>query len=256
MRGLSGAVVTNNGNGRTVTKSGGLPGRTREQGDWIIRHGGDSRIFPRVHELLDDGYVMEKLEFIDYWEIDSLEMVEMLRNFVWVQPPVVPPTDNTCDLLLKKMQATVDKWLGNLISRTTQKRILIDAMNAANGALSMSHCLTHGDPTAENVMYRPDFGKVLIDPIRATEVVPDSPAVDIGKMLQSACGWEHAKYSTGFAAFTRSDLKKAVNDDELFAAGEAWATVHVIRAVPYVFRSMPDSISSVLSVLDRAIERR
>lgn len=255
MRGLSGAVVTNNGDGHTVTKQGGDGARTRAQGEWIVVHSVGS-MFPHVYSLLSDGYIMEKLEFIDYWEVDPSEMVEMLRNYVWIQPPVAPPTQSTLGLLLEKMQITIDTWLSGIISDTTKSQILSDAETAAAGAFQMHHALTHGDPTAENVMYRPGFGKVLIDPIQATEVVPDSPAVDIGKMLQSACGWEHAKYATGFSAFTRRDLKKAIADDELFAVGEAWATIHVVRALPYVIQNMPNSVKSVLSVLDRAIERR
>jgi hypothetical protein len=249
---LSGAVVIDNGDG-TVTKSGGIPERTREQGEWLIQHG--SHVFPNVVSLLDDGYIMEKLDYIDYWDIDNSFVHVALLRHVWSQPAVVPPTTNTHRLLKEKMQATIDHHLSGLISSATAAAIIANATAAAVGAYRLKHSLTHGDPTAENVMSREGYGNVLIDPIRATEVVPDSPAVDIGKMLQSAYGWEHAKYNNGMLAYTHNDIADIVNDEELLEVGEAWAVIHVMRAIPYVKRNMPESIPRVIEVLHKAIER-
>lgn len=254
MRGLSGAIVTDDENGVTVTKRGGIPERTREQGEWIQLHS-NGHTFPKLIALLDDGYVMERLEFIDYWDVDPYEMVDMLRAHVWCQPAVVPPTTRTSELLVAKMSRTLDKWLEGKVSNVIKNAVLDDARVAGTGAYTLPSALAHGDPTAENVMLRAGYGTVLIDPIRSTEVVPDSPAVDIGKMLQSACGWENAKYGTGPSMFTRSSLRRAIANDELFSVGEAWATVHVIRAIPYVIRNIPKSTTAVLDVLERAIER-
>ena len=252
MRGLSGAVVIDNGDG-TVTKSGGIPERTREQGEWLIQHG--SHVFPNVVSLLDDGYIMEKLDYIDYWDIDNSFVHVALLRHVWSQPAVVPPTTNTHRLLKEKMQATIDHHLSGIISSATAAAIIANATAAAVGAYRLKHSLTHGDPTAENVMSREGYGNVLIDPIRATEVVPDSPAVDIGKMLQSAYGWEHAKYNNGMLAYSHNDIADIVNDEELFEVGEAWAVIHVMRAIPYVKRNMPESMPRVIEVLHKAIER-
>ena len=252
MRGISGAAIIDNGNG-TVTKSGGLVERTREQGEWIIAHGGE--VFPKNIEITQDGYTMEKLEFIEYYDVGSTFSIETLRTDVWSQPPVVSPTKNTAKLLEAKMEHTFDKHLSGVLSSSIKEAIAVDAIIAGNGAYALRHCLTHGDPTAENVMVRPGYGMVFIDPIRATEVVPDSPAVDVGKVLQSAYGWEDAKYSSGVLAYKPGDIKDALKDDELFVVGEAWAVVHIMRAIPYIIRSMPDSFDRVVAVLLRAIER-
>ena len=252
MRGLSGAVVEILSDG-TVKKSGGIPERTREQGEWIQRHGGV--IFPKVLSIIDDGYTMEELEYIDYWEISPSFSVPALAEHVWSRPPVVPPTENTRVLLEAKMKHTIDKYLADHIDESTKREILDSAKIAGDGAFRMKHCLSHGDPTAENVMNRIGYGKVFIDPIHATEVVPDSPAVDIGKMLQSAYGWEDAKYNNGLVAYRNCDVKDYIDDDRLFVVGEAWAVVHVMRAVPYVLRNIPDSLPRVITVLKRAIER-
>jgi hypothetical protein len=252
VRGLSGAVVIDNNDG-TVTKSGGLSDRTREQGEWIVKHGGSA--FPKVVNILSDGYVMEKLEFVEYYDVNPSISVPMLKKHVWTQQAVVPPTAQTKELLEAKMLHTINKYLADHVDESMKREILISAKIAGDGAYRMQHCLTHGDPTAENVMKNATGDFVFIDPIPATEVVPDSPAVDIGKMLQSAYGWEDAKYQTGVIAYRRSDLKEQIEDDRLFAVGEAWGVVHVMRAVPYVLRNIPDSLPRVLTVLKRAIER-
>ena len=252
MRGLSGAVVEILPNG-IVKKSGGIVERTREQGEWITQHGGV--IYPQVLSITDDGYTMEELEYIEYWDSAPSFIVSALTNHVWTQPAVVPPTANTQTLLEAKMKHTTEKYLAKHIDKATKKEIINSAKIAGDGAFRMKHCLSHGDPTAENVMNRAGYGRVFIDPIRATETVPDSPAVDIGKILQSACGWEDAKYNNGVIAYRRADVKDLIDDDRLFAVGEAWAVVHVMRAVPYVLRNIPDSLPRVLTVLERAIER-
>jgi hypothetical protein len=252
VKGLSGAVITNKRDG-TVTKTGGLVDRTIEQGEWILRHGGDA--FPKNVEILEDGYRMERLDFIEYFDVGSDFSIDTLRQSVWSQPAVVPPTRETVRLLQEKMMHTFDKHLAGTLGQSEKVAILEDATHAGNGAYRLRHCLTHGDPTAENIMVRPGYGKVFIDPIRATEVVPDSPAVDVGKVLQSAYGWEDAKYGTGIMAYKPSDIKQALNDDELFAVGESWAVVHVMRAIPYIGRIMPDSMDKVVTVLNKAIAR-
>jgi hypothetical protein len=253
MKGLSGAVITELHDG-TVTKTGGLVERTIEQGEWILRHGGDA--FPKNVKIIENGYSMEKLDFIEYFDVGSSFSISTLREHVWCQEAIVPPTRKTARLLQTKMTHTFDKHLAEILNDGVKAAILENATYAGNGAYAFGHCLTHGDPTAENVMVRPGYGKVFIDPIRATEVVPDSPAVDVGKILQSAYGWEDAKYSTGILAYKPDDIKDQLNDDELFTIGQSWAVVHIMRAIPYVCRVMPSSIGNVIDVLNRAIERK
>jgi len=252
MRGLSGAVIVDNGNG-TVTKSGGPRGKTREQGQWIFDHG--NGVFPFVTEILEDGYIMEKLEHIEYYDVAPSTTLMMLQNEVWIQPAVTPPTTRTMRLLKSKMQQIIDTHLLSIISRVVEDRILEEAVKAAVGSFQMRHALSHGDPTAENVMYRKGDGNILIDPIPATETVPDSPAVDIGKMLQSAYSWETAKYNTGIVAYRHSDIAGIITNEQLLVVGESWAVVHVMRAIPYVSAQMPDAMDRVLEVLENAIER-
>lgn len=252
MTGLSGAVVVVNDNG-TVTKRGGSPGRTREQGEWILKHG--SEIFPSIVQTIEDGYIMEKLEHVDYWNVSPYFIHSSLKTYVWSQPAVTPPTIDTRQLLLEKIEIIIDQSLEKLITDATRRRIMVDADKAATGAYDLEPALAHGDPTAENVMSRFGYGNVLIDPIKSSEAVPDSPAVDVGKMLQSAYGWESAKYGTGVVAYKPADVADALNDDKLFEIGQSWAVVHIVRAIPYIVKNLPESLSNIIDVLEKAIER-
>ena len=248
--GLSGAEIVEN-NRATVTKRGGIVEKTIEQGRWIQEHA--SLALPVVFELTGDGYVMERLDHINYSEVNASDVVRLLREHVWSRPAETPASEETAKLLHAKV-------LKNLTTAGLHEdtelldAALFAAREAASSALSYRPALSHGDATAENVMYRRGYGPVLIDPIPATLIVPDSPCVDVGKMLQSANGWEAAKYGTDAEAYSIKDVRLAVNDSLLFSAGQAWAVVHVIRALPYVMRQAPHALERVKQVLTNTLE--
>ena len=251
--GLSGAEVVQI-DGRTVIKRGGDVEKTIAQGRWIREN--TSPAMPMVFELTEDGYVMEKLERIDYWNVRAGDVVRLLRSNVWSRPPRVAPSEQT-------FMALRDKVLGNITADAVKEKvdavaygnaILRAVSDAYRYSLKVKATLSHGDPTAENVMNRHGYGPVLIDPIGATVAVPDSPCVDVGKMLQSAYGWEAAKYGTDVSAYSCEEVRNAVADDELFYGGQAWAVVHVIRALPYVCRNAARSTGRVFDVLVKALE--
>jgi hypothetical protein len=201
-----------------------------------------------VLELTSDGYVMERLAHVDYAEVKAEEVVGLLRRHVWSRPADVPARDETYELLRGKMSDNIGRcWLS--FSSELVAAVLFAAESAARAALAGAAALTHGDATAENVMRRRGYGSVLIDPIPATITVPDAPCVDVGKMLQSANGWEAAKYGTGGKAYSIADVRAAVDDDSLFSGGQAWAVVHVVRALPYVVRQAPSALDRVAEVL-------
>lgn len=90
---------------------------------------------------------------------------------------------------------------------------------------------THGDPTLSNMMMRGD-DMVLIDPIR-TRHVPAHWTVDMGKLLQSAIGWERVLCDW------RYNRKQCVQN-LLFGLEPIsikrswfWCMVHCARIVPY-----------------------
>jgi hypothetical protein len=248
--GLSGAVVVEN-NKATVTKQGGIVEKTIEQGRWIMEN--STPAFPLVFELTSDGYVMERLDHMSPTEVRAVDVVSLLRRYVWGSPATQPATQETRKLLRNKVTRNLESS-GLHLSTAYVDAALTAAERAYEAALSAQPALSHGDATAENVMYRRGFGPVLIDPIPATLAVPDSPCVDVGKMLQSAYGWEEAKYMREWRAYSTKDVEHAVADSDLFVAGQAWAVVHVIRAIPYVKRQAPASLGAVSTVLSKALE--
>jgi len=248
--GLSGAVVVEN-NKATVTKRGGIVEKTIEQGRWIMEN--TSPALPLVFELTGDGYVMERLDHMSPAEVRAADVVSLLRRYVWDAPATQPAAQETRELLRSKVTRNLENS-GLHLSTAHVDAALAAAERAYEAALSAQPALSHGDATAENVMYRRGFGPVLIDPIPATLTVPDSPCVDVGKMLQSAYGWEEAKYRREWRAYSVEDVEQAVADKDLFVAGQAWAVVHVIRAIPYVKRQAPASLGAVSAVLSKALQ--
>lgn len=61
-------------------------------------------------------------------------------------------------------------------------------------AIPTKFCRTHGDPTVSNCMVRRDGRIVLIDPRPPRCYVPQCREADMGRILQSALGWETAAY--------------------------------------------------------------
>jgi hypothetical protein len=91
----------------------------------------------------------------------------------------------------------------------------------------------HGDPTLANVLYRENGELVITDPLPARGKIPGLFTVDLGKMLQSAMGWETEmfgwRYST--TALTRAVLRNY--SPETQARAWFWAAVHCLRLLPY-----------------------
>lgn len=82
---------------------------------------------------------------------------------------------------------------------------------------------THGDATLDNAM-RNDYEELTwIDPIPYREDIPPLVGVDLGKLLQSACGYEQVKYgqtsnwSTPIYAAQEAVLS-GMSEDDVFSA--------------------------------------
>lgn len=253
MNGLSGAIVTDNGD-NTVTKRGGDASKTRAQGAWLQQHA--SAALPCVIELLDDGYTMEKLDELEPLLVRAHDVTDMLRHEIWSRPPLTMPSVKSWTALKLKVVANITADAVREKLRDSDVRIMNATHDAVQSAYDVPSALAHGDPTAENVMLRRSSGKpVLIDPIESTEAVPDSPCVDIGKMFQSAYGWETAKYGVDMPTYSVKDIVSAVDDEKLVAGGRAWAVVHVVRALPYVGRNAPESLDRALGLLELALRQ-
>lgn len=142
----------------------------RKRGEYCL-HLGDG-ICPRVYALLENGYVMEVLERADRTEPGLLRTMEVvLEAHVWSDVWDRPP-------------GSVPNWLDHLRKR-------IDCPEPpAHGPIGR----THGDSTVSNAMRRGDGTLVIIDPLPPKPHVANCREADMGRILQSAMGWEVLMY--------------------------------------------------------------
>lgn len=148
-----------------MTKRG--PG-VREQGEYCVELGEST---PYVHALIRDGYVMEYLSPAD--RVSSLlrEMESVLRSQVWSWGVPYQLRDHDWPTLLRERVGISTPWW----------------------AVPQRLCRTHGDCTTSNAMRR---GLLLVigDPIPPRPHAPRCAEADMGRLLQSALGWECAAY--------------------------------------------------------------
>jgi hypothetical protein len=241
MRGSSGArIVVHDGVVVKTMKDVYLPyeepvRRLVHQGRWIRDHQ-DIPALPRIHQVLADGYTMERLVEPQGATSEILPIIiDVLQEEFWSRRE-----EGACRGLCipEHVKKTERLFIALSLGARRKLRNVRDTMDWA----ALRRCLTHGDPTLDNMMWR-DFGErfeeeqvVLIDPIPPTVEVPQLMAVDYGKVLQSALGYERIRYNDN--AWPGADLDHAeslldgLSFDEQRAAWY-WCAVHFLRAVPY-----------------------
>lgn len=216
MKGLSGAQVFVM-NGEAIKVDYHEATRVVEQGEWLQSHA--AQHLPQVVKVLPRGYAMEELRPIATGDVNLGTVCEALELSVWFHDG-----DNVVDTpaTMLKVSLILDKFAPHLLEC---------AADAASYIRPTHACLTHGDPTAENIMLRADGGYVLIDPLPSTESIPDDMAVDVGKLLQSAHGWEEMKGEER-STWKPNDVKYQF-EPHVFEVGQIWCVVHFIRTLPY-----------------------
>jgi hypothetical protein len=125
--------------------------------------------------MVEDGYVMERLEPAPRTEGLLREMESLLRHRVWNRPAVP-------------------------FTRRWREHIEFLGVEVPDWVEPMGLTLTHGDCTASNAMLR--GGTLIIaDPRPPRVYVPQCPETDIGRLLQSAMGWETVAYGLPFVEY-------------------------------------------------------
>jgi hypothetical protein len=237
MRGSSGATFIT-GDGGIVYKHGIGNDRVRQQGDWLMRHGGKS--MPKVYVIgRDDGdpeedfYGMEPLTGLPITLVDPWKIIQgaarILESEVWTQGANADFDEEQH----KKRVAPLFRFVDD-----ETRRILARAVSRIDWS-AQTPCLTHGDPIIDNVMLRGD-DVVLIDPIPATPAIPDIRCVDIGRLLQSASGYERIRYGIHELetvpydwVLNRFDLNASEYDASLY-----FGAIHLLRSMVYVDTSI------------------
>jgi hypothetical protein len=228
-RGGSGAIIDvygDGGIGQRVRKAG--TERVGLEGRWLKANSAPGII--KVFDVWDTGYTMERLTphpgFLTVFEYTDA-VLPILALDVWTRPAQV--IMHGPNVHRDRMQPL----LPHLGSHTIQFVQMYHSIPWHNLIL----CRTHGDPIADNVMQR-GADNVLIDPIPATPAIPDYLAVDVGRIIQSAVGYEKARYGVGFVPCARIDtfieLSYSVMNHRLhkheYLACYYFAVFHMLRA--------------------------
>lgn len=188
----------------------------REQGQLCMILG--ATIAPLVHHLLDDGYEMEMLNQPPARSAKELSRVMyLLQTQVWHRPSRAWTEYGWLDPL---MQWSIGSpWLTGAIA-------LMYPTEPREG-----YSLIHGDPTLANLMMRENEQLVLADPMPRVAYrmeIPNRREVDLGKLVQSAIGWEHM---LGVQDAMKDDEWLVLRDldDSTRPAAILWAAIHLAR---------------------------
>lgn len=125
---------------------------------------------PLVYGYVEDGYVMEPLYTAPRTAGLLRWMEDVLENRVWNRPAIAIANSNRWREHIEFLGVEVPDWIE-----------------------PTEFTLTHGDCTASNAMLRGDQ-LIIADPRPPRVYVPQCPETDIGRLLQSAMGWECAAY--------------------------------------------------------------
>lgn len=144
------------------------------------------KVCPHVTRFLADGYEMEVLQPPVFRDFTALTKVyDLLKREVW---PRRPWTRFYAANLQGGWREALLLWSLNS-GWITQAIHEVYPTEPADG-----YCLIHGDPALSNLMRRQDgWSIVLTDPMPRLPYRNEIPArreVDLGKLVQSAMGWE------------------------------------------------------------------
>jgi hypothetical protein len=237
-----GDVVT-----KTTTEPVGSPTHQRlvAQHEWLSRYAA-SPLVVNVGSLLHNGYEMERLEHVDdtvstYDRITHV--IAVLKSVVWSNEPVTHPGMFHQWYLRWRFSDLLDDW--KAIGRIHHHE-LVDV---------------HGDPTVENVLVRSRDGfrvMVLTDPLPDAITdgkLPSVRALDVGKLLQSAIGYEAVKcgvvdrWSIPDRA-TLDAIRATTTTIEEWRRSLWFLRLHVRRLIPYQTPRLAETWTNSLKEID------
>lgn len=198
IHGNSGASVYMDGS-QLVTKVTSDPAavpRLCMQANYMRAHGYP---FVKVLGISDGAYTMERLYQTNHeTPDDTLWLIGKVKDLaaenLWVSTPYPGNTvsDINAHIGYVKHLCTV-----NELDKSTRNMVMHHSYEAVRNWWDLTTCKIHGDLALDNVMLD-DFGKLtLIDAIPPTVRMPSFRACDLGKLLQSAAGYESWRYPPG-----------------------------------------------------------
>ena len=160
------------------------------------------KVCPPVLQLTPDGYIMPMMIEISGDASLLQSIVSLLQQEVWCHAPI----DHD------------ERWVTAFAERF--------GFIPPKYIYEEKPVRTHGDPTAANAMMT-DRGQLrLIDPKPPGRGIPSFMSVDLGKVIQSAMGWESViaqnppiAYTTFLNSSTTLEIARAI----------WWARIHMLR---------------------------
>ncbi len=220
--GLSGARIH-----RAVVKTG--PGCADQSilmgvlGDQVC-----PRVLGPIHDpVLGSGYAMEECDPVRPGEAQGLILIHMrdlLRERVWGRRA------------RNEESAAWREELGEWLFAQGQSDLYHTLCRLDFSDARWS--LIHGDPTIANAMRTAGGELRIADPLWPGGKIPSLRCVDLGKLLQSAVGWEQQLDP----AYPKPAVRSALYLLDPYGQAEQhrawfWAAVHCLRLAPYAERA-------------------
>lgn len=246
MRGSSGAKFEWVDTG-TVRKLGIGNGRVLEQGMWLEENRAPSlpTVYGTGEVLGEDEYSMEALHPIAIEHLDTRSIiaatVDMLTRDIWSKAAVVSLERRQHVARYEPLRQFIGPADDHLMKAAFEKIKWGD----------LTSVLTHGDPIIDNLMLREgDYEAdqiVIIDPIPATPAIPDLKCVDLGRLLQSAVGYEHIRYDLHGPAMQHPSwfVSLYCDSDEEAKATLYFGAFHLMRSMMYVDKMTTERIGDI-----------
>ena len=249
--------------------------RVRDQGIWLQQLG-ESLVLPEVFAVHHDRYDMEWLtvpevptSWVKTFQLCT-DVLEELEKYLWHtefknQVPCLVEFDR------HEHNSYLSELLTNVGLRQRYRRKLNQFVLAIDwfGYRNLRIARTHGDGIIDNVAYREQLPHhpqlVLLDPIPATPPLPDLACVDVGRVIQSAAGYEVTRYFQDTKPLLGVPLDQRVDEilndwmSETFNLNEAraclhFSVIHMLRGLRTAQRVAPASCEPLELLVDQLVE--
>lgn len=192
------------------------------------------RVCPHVHEIFGCGYVMERCweptTLDKEWAVDTIvQMAKLLDKYCWEQRGD-DPEPHWANNLRGRFTGELprfpwESWLGTMH---------VDIPDPEFGEL------IHGDCTLANVLYGSDGALRITDPLPPSEYIPPHATVDVGKLFQSAIGWENVAHGWPYykSALVEPLLAGSPMNEMSGRRALFWLMIHLLRTRRYVSKDI------------------
>ena len=222
--GTSGATLIRGRRATLKIHGAGSAAKLMEQAEYMRAIGPP---FARVRGLRDGRYATPTLQPLQGPVADRLIAARHSLSLIWAKPATLPDDWQGAHWRYVAELCTLHRlpWL-----QTALYKQFFYVVVPWPGPV----CATHGDATLDNMLMDGRL-PAWIDPIPPSGKVPPFLAVDLGKLFQSARGYERAKYDSAWPEADAHDTLVALSGfaPVLKVVARYWYLVHLLRLLRY-----------------------